>query len=606
ELLQNELPYARAPEEAAALRFKRAELHATKLQDLPGAVDLLEEVLAASPGHEGARKVLERLMGRAELRQRVAGVLQPLFEHEEAWAELAVVLQVRREAANPVQARELTARIAELQEDKLAARQAAFLTWREGLRMDPADERARDNVQRLGKLLEKWNDVAQAWEESIGLAPPGDLALRAEYLERAARIYDEKLYDPARAQGAWRRLLDLDPKNHTTAQPAAAALAALYERAEAWTDLTDILLLQAGWADDAAARKDLLLRVAQIREQKLGDAAGAVATYREVLEQEADDASALDALERLYASGSSWRDQLGILKRRVDLSHQARERRDLYWRMAEIQERELGVAAEAIDSYLAILDELPDDLQALHALGRLYEAAGRWADLREVLIRELTLCEDQPARLALMHRLATLAEDKLGRLEVAVERWQDILALEPADGKAIAGMERALADEGRKLKAAEVLEPIYHARGDLAKQVALHELLAETVSDQEVKVQRLRAAAELKEKLGDSDGAFDTYARAAKGALAGGDLPVILDALERIAADRRRQAELVELYREVGSDVLDPEAQQRIYLAVADQARGKLGDVELAREYYQRVLNAAPDHPRALAALEAL
>jgi pentatricopeptide repeat protein len=604
-LLVQELSFA-VGEEGATLRFKRAELHATKLGDLPGAVDLLQEVLAERPDHDGARRVLERLMGRAELRQRVAAILEPYFERDEAWTKLAAVLAVRREALEGTEAQEMLARIAVLQEEKLTARQAAFLTWREALRLDPADARARENVARLGTLLEKWNELAQAWEESFGLAGTGDIALRAEFLERAAAVYDERLADPARAQGAWRRLLDLDPQNLVYARPAAAALAELYERSGSFPDLVEILRLQSAWADDADGRRKLLSRIATIQEQKLSNPQAAIATYREVLEQEPEDAAALDALERLYTGGASWRDQIGILKRRVELSKNPRERRDLYWRIAEIQERELGAAAEAVDSYLAILDELPDDVPALRQLARLYEAAGRFADLREVLIRELALTDRRDLRLELLHRLAQLAEEKLGRLEVALERWQEILVLDAGDERAVAGIERALGDETLKLKAAEVLEPIWQGRGDLGKQIMLHELLAEAASDPAVRVKRLERAAELKERTGDADGAFDAWARAAHEAVGGPDLAPLCDALERLAAERRREADLVALYRDIGADVLDAGLQQRIHLQVADLARTRLGDAQTAREYYRRVLDAAPDHARALAALESL
>src|SRR5262249_28610839 len=355
---------------------------------------------------------------------------------------------------------------------------------------------------------------------------------------------------------------------------------------------------------DSASRKALLLRIARIQENNLGSSDDAIATYREVLDQDAEEGAALDALERLYSGGASWRDQIGILKRRVELSRQPKERREIYWHIAEIQERELGAAAEAIESYTAILDELPEDVPALRAIGRLYEQAGRFQDLREILIRELALTEPRDGKLELVHRLAQLAEEKLARLDIALDRGREVLTIDPNDARAIAGIERALGDEGLKLQAAEVLEPIWQARGDLAKQISLHELLADAQSDPEARVSRLRAAAELKERTGDSDGAFDTYARAARDAAGGADLGGLLDALERIAGDRRRHEDLAALYRDIGGDVLDSQLQQRMYLVIADLARPR--DAATARDYYRRVVDAAPDHPKALVALEAL
>src|SRR5262249_12452389 len=151
------------------------------------------------PRHEGARRGLELLMKRPELRQRIARVLEPLYLADEAWPKLALVLGAQRESAEGVEAAGFLQRLAVLQEEKLGARQLALQSWREALRLDPSDERTRDNVERLAILLERHTELAAAWEEAYLASNPNDLTLRGELLERAAELYEGELRDSQKA-----------------------------------------------------------------------------------------------------------------------------------------------------------------------------------------------------------------------------------------------------------------------------------------------------------------------------------------------------------------------------------------------------------------------
>ncbi|HEX4458684.1 MAG TPA: tetratricopeptide repeat protein, partial [Polyangia bacterium] len=132
DLLQRRIPFASEepglPESRAHLTFRRGELHANRLDDSVGATDLFEDALGMEPRHEGARKGLEALMKRPELRQRIAKALEPLYRTDEAWPKLALVLGAQREAAEGREAAALLAQLAELQEEKLGARQLALTT----------------------------------------------------------------------------------------------------------------------------------------------------------------------------------------------------------------------------------------------------------------------------------------------------------------------------------------------------------------------------------------------------------------------------------------------------------------------------------------------
>ncbi|HZS39705.1 MAG TPA: tetratricopeptide repeat protein, partial [Polyangia bacterium] len=368
-LLDKRVPFAGpestgTPESRAHLKVRRAELAMNRLDAHARAADLLEEALHEEPKHEGARKALETLMKRPELRQRIARALEPLYIADEAWPKLALVLGAQREAATGREAAALLQRLAELQEEKLGARQLALTTWREALRIDPADAKVRENVERLAVMLGRLGDLAAAWEEALVAAEPKDIELRGELLEKVAELYEHDLRDIEKGRAAWRRLLDLDPTHQKTARPAAAALARLYEAAESWPELIDVLHRQAEWAPRPEDRKELLFRVGRIQEELTVDPRAAIRTYREILEADAEEQGALDALERLHTAQREWPELVDVLRRRLDLEEMPNARRDLMWRVAQLTERELKDASEAIAGYHAILDEKPNDQPA--------------------------------------------------------------------------------------------------------------------------------------------------------------------------------------------------------------------------------------------------
>ncbi len=614
DLYRRALDAIDSPAERAALRVKRAELHLARLDDARGACDLYEEAVADDPKSEAARKGLEKLMARPELRLRAARLLEPLYEADQAWPRLAQTLLAQREKVEGREAVELLGRIAHLVEEKLGSRQQAFAAWREAMRLDPADAGVRIQVERLAVILDRYPELAQSFEEAEGLADPHDLSLRAELLRKAALIYDEQLGELQKARVVWRRLLDLDPTNLETAQPAAAALSRLYEADEAWSDLIEVLRKMAEWAEPGDPRKEILRKVGVIQEDLLEDTASAVATHREILDGDPEDRPALDALERLHAARGEWAELIDVLRRRVDLASDQRARRDLLWRIAELTEHKLHdgrTGTDVVAAYTALLDENPEDQPTLEALARIYAGSERASDLLETLERQLALARSARDRVALRGRIAQLLEGPLMRPDQALDRYREMLDEEPDNAAARAGLERMLSDEDLRLRAAEVLEPIYQKdaarKGDVEKLIQLSELWAEHAPDPRERIARLRRIAELREGQ-QPDGrkaAFDALSRAARVAVGESELPSLLDKLEKLAGQAGLRAELIALYRELGADILDATVQERVYLTVASESRA-LGDRMTAREYFRRVLDASPEHARALDALESL
>ncbi|MEZ4402162.1 MAG: tetratricopeptide repeat protein [Kofleriaceae bacterium] len=592
------------PAEHTALRFRRAELAARHLDDPAGAVDLLEEVVAAQPGHADGRELLEELLAKPALRQRIARMLEPLYLRDQLWKDLASVLRVQREAATGPEAAHLLARAATIEERELEVGRAAFDTWAQALAADPGAPDPRAAILRLAATYDRWHDAATVFE-AAAVAAGDDLVVAAPLRLHVAEIRDLSLGDNVRAIEAYQALLALDPGDIERAGPTLAALARLLEEEERWAELRDVLARQAELAPaDRVAR---LARVAELDETKLGRPDRAIDVWREVLADEPDHAAAVANLDRLFQAHDRWRDLAGLVRHTLDRTPAPAGKVAALRRLAEIHEVMLAEPAEAIVANLEILDHVPDDTGALDELARQYREAGRPADQLDVLERRLEVADARADadRISRRTELARLLATELHRPTDALERWAEILAVEPDHAEALAAVRTAFDDAALGPRAAAILEPLYEATG---RDRELCGLLATTAGRDATTRERVRLwtriAAIQEQRLGDRAAAFDASVAALQAAVAEPELPDVIAQVDRLAGDLEREAELVAIYRSVADDVLDGTIQRRLYLDIADLAQAAQGDLELARTYYQRVLESQADDARALGALE--
>jgi tetratricopeptide (TPR) repeat protein len=597
--------------EVPELEFRRAELRASHLDDVGGALDLLEAIVKSAPSHEGARRLLERLLAVAAVRQRVARMLAPIYESSGAWARLVAILEVQREAVEGAAAAALLARCADLQENRLQARTVALATWRQVLAADPENADALPQIERLAAALEKFSELVDVYQELAFKRDAGDVAGRADLLSRAARLYAGRLGNRRAAIDVWKLALAVAPNDVEIAAPAAAALEALYTETGDVAGLVKILRMQVGWAG-GKERKQLLYRIAGLEEKSLGDTDAAVATLRNILEIDPQEREAIDALDRIFEAGAQHRQRIEILRKRIDLAGDATARQELWRRVASLLERDVGDVDEAIAACVSILDENPEDGQALETLARLYERQGRHRDRLEILERRLALvgADRQRAaeRLALERQIAALLEGPLGDPTGALERWREVLGEAPADADAVAALERFLVpatDGGLRLGAAQALEPVYEAAGRFAELAAVVRVYVESQTDARTRLEQLMRLAEIEERrLGDPETARATTARAIRDALAEPELGALLDTYERLAGPTRA-AEVTAFYRDIAPDVLDDAIKLRLDRAIADAALHQ-GDRAAATDYLRRILDRVPDDAQALGALESV
>ena len=641
ELLERRLRFA--PEgEVSELEMRRAESRFERFGDVDGAIDILASIVKSKPGHAAARRLLEKALGLPEHRLRAAQVLEPLYEGASAWKPLAFVLEVQAQpqAAGPggggaglpssaqtasatratlgVDGRSTTTllgRLAGLYETRLDDPPQALATWRRVLALDSGNAQALGEVERLAAKLLRWTDLVDVYQEIAFRRDGADLAGRAELLSRAARLHSERLGNRRAAIDAWKLVVNLDPENPVTTRPALEALETLYVETSNTPALIKILRQRAEWAEPLAARTALLFRIADLEENGIADLDAAVATLRAVLELDPSSSVALDDLERIFEKSGQARARVEILRRRIDLSGEVGQRRELWRRISQIFDRDVGDLNEAISANLAILDESPEDVGALDALAELYGRQDRHAARLEILERRLALStrrdganrQEQNERVQTLRRIAELLSGPLGSPAEALGRWRELLGLAPSDPGALAALEQLLTAEGGepslRLAAAQALESTYASAGRFAELGTVLRIYVEAEEDARARIPIWERLAHLEEEqLGDPAAAFEAYGAAVRDALAEPQLPALLDAYERLATPERVPV-VIDLYRAISPDLYDEVIRQRLDCWIAEGALA-IGDRALAADRYRRVLERAPDDLAAMEALE--
>ncbi len=597
-------------DEAFELKLRLAKLQLDLLQP-DKAMGHVEDVLRERVGDYEARELAERMLAIGELRPRAARALETVYEARDEVRDLVRVLAIRIESLTTPEVaderRELLRRIAMLRDDRLHDDQGALDALAELVPMDPLDADARTRLLEIGRRVSAHERVADVLAKSAEKA--NTAVAKGEILTAVARIYEDLLADPARAESTYRLILKLDENDAELVLPAAKALERIYVASSESMKLAEMLRLQVHHEQDGAIRRELFGRLGTLSQSVLNDEAGAIAAWRSRVEESPDDAEALAALDRLYESAGRYRELVSVLQRRRDGSADAELRRSLMTREAETLWKKLDSVPEAIDAYQALVAEFGPSRDSLTALEALFGSARRWEELSDTYERHLDLCDTDDERLEILAKLGDIKREHLADDNGAIEIYRRALSLRTTHDASRAALGKLLEapDNATRREAALILKPIFQAEGNNERLLTTQLIEVDTTEDPMEKLNGLEAAMRVAEgPLSDPERAFGLAERAVRSAVGHSDLVPWFTHLERLASATSRQAEYVKLLCDVVPEIFDGDVQLIVTLKIADLARHKLADRELARTYYKKALELRSEDKQALTALESL
>ncbi len=609
ELLRGNLDRAEG-QERIDLMLRLGELYETRLSEPGDAVDQYEGVLAEQPHQLRAQEALSRLLGVETQRQRIAAILEPLYEKQGAYRDLASVLEIQLEDRERERsaAADLLLRIGELYEHKTRDMDAAFAAYARAVEAEPGHDAARQALARVASSRETFRrQRAQVLQRALdGLKD--EIVLQVDLLLELASLLDQYLGDKDGAERAYERLIEIDPDNHDAVLVAARALEAIHLAKQDHGRLANDLKLQIEIETDSALRGQLLVRLAELCESTLDAPDEAIAAHKKRLEIDPGDIDALRALERLYERTEHWAELVDTLRAHADHSTEEAQRRALARRAASLRDERLKDVDGAIAGYNEVLQSFGPDRDTLRAVGALYERTERYADLLETLLQEEGLTEDAAARAQLQFRMAELMRLHTGDIERALDCYDAVLTFEPGHAASLAALDSLMNDttSEHRLEAARLAAPRYEASGSFEQLLGVLEV-QQDASDPTDKLIALRRAAEVADLgLRDSGRAFSYMARALRVAAGEPALHELLPELDRLAESSGRFGDYVALLREIVPEVYDGELRPEIQRRIARAARARLQDSAAALEHYGKLLEDLPEDAEALDAVEAL
>ncbi|MCG8419243.1 MAG: hypothetical protein MJE77_15015 [Proteobacteria bacterium] len=574
-----------APEsERADLLRELAEIYRGALNRPHDAIDALLRLRELVPEDIGVLRELADLYGTVGRWSKVIEMLNRVSEIAEGSSD----------------ARDALRRIAQIYEKELELPDRAIVAYSQLIALWPDDTEAHAALDKLYVEHARWHELAEILRRRAALTR--DPETRALLLRRRADVLLNRLAAAEEAAAALRHARTLNPDAPGLADELVAALIAARREREAAAVLETRIAAQleaqgsaesdefysgaeqgAGVGDTAA----LMIRLAQLKAEHLGDPVGAKTTLHNALELVPDHPTALAVLAKLVEAEEDPRTYAEARLREAEALSDVDAKVDALMKAGVTLRDRCGDIEAARGAFEEVLRVRPYHSDATWALAGLVEQGGDPDQAAQVLktrLEDQTLDSAEKARI--MTQLAALARQ--AGVDAAAERYL-IEALEAAPNHL----------------------PAIIARADLLSELDRFEALAAFLSQALPRASEAPTAilAELHrrlaiayERLGRDDDAYQTLLSADQ--LHRGHLLVKLALGEnRYRARRWREAalHLSALAMHVDARNHPAEVAEGLYHAALAEIRSLRP--EKAKSLYERAIDLKPNFTPALHAL---
>ncbi len=529
---------------------------------------------------------LDRLYGRLGETKSLAGVLERRASME----------------ADPQVQSELEFRLASLQIKEFGERPKGLATLRSALERVPDHGPSREAVESLledealfqeafetlesvYRTLGKSTELGNLYEKRVGRARDAHERTRARL--ELARVLDEQVHDPARAQRAIEAALEDDVAD----ADVLAELERLAPVTNGFAEAANALARALGAARDvpSATRSELWTRLAGWRRDKLSDAKGAEEAFVEAQKLEPESIDIIKHIEDLQRAPGRERDLVGTLRARAKIEGEPDTKRQLLREAKSLAEGVLADGALVEQVLRDLLAEDDGDLWAIEELTKVREAASAWDEVATLLLRRAELEADGALITQLRHRAATVIREKLNDANRATKLYEEIFDADAGDAAA-----------------SQALRELYGAAKKTKDLVRLLERLIDVAESEEQRSTLRVELARVKDASGDTRDAIETLRaileenRGHKEAIL-----ALSELLEKSGMDEEL-AELLNGQIEGAKERGDVESELALQVRLGEVFETRLKDVGRALETYEAVLARDGAHRQALDAIARL
>lgn len=587
-VLQAQIESTQNVKEKTHLLFRMGDVCEDRLGDDDAAFEAYQEVHFLQPDNTDKDQHLWRLCEKGAHRLEIADLLEPLFVDRLDWQSLHRLLELKLlDTTDSMDRSSLLRRLAELNIERLDRPVEAMGWFGQALAIDPADDFVLGQLETLADLTDEWNLLVELELRGSEAADEDDRKI--EIWHKAAVVCRDRLLDGDRAESLLTQILGLDEEN----QGALAALDAMYEGAERWTDLMQILSRRIAVADYEDDQVRMLARLGELWRDRLDNWDEAIQAYGRILDLDETHLGALRALAAMYEVREEWLNLYDVFRKLVLVVTEEDERVELLERMAGIAEQQLGRPGEAIELWEEVLVNRPESRAALLEMERLLEGESKWEPLVDAFERELGLLGelDGDRKVWLHRRLGQLWRDTLEDSLRAQSHWEAVLDPESGDLEALVALRAIYRESGAMEALVDIVERL--VLSDAFAGDELRDLWIELAELRGDVMGQPAQAIEAWERVAELDPAHDQA----------------LDSLERLYTDQGRWADTVTvLQRKAGR--LDAEGSEAeatdLLMRVAGIQVEQLTDPQAAMATLSTVLERDPAHLDASMQLERL
>jgi tetratricopeptide (TPR) repeat protein len=363
--------------------------------------------------------------------------LEAIYTRMNREVDLLRVLERKTSALEGPQRAELFGRIAEIRERRGDA-DASLAALKEAFLADPANRNTFTALERLCYKRERWTDVMQLYDSAIALIENGQSrAYRlGDLYARRGQIQLQYLGLSTDAAASYLRVIELDPDNDT----ALKFLESIYSQQGDWAGLIRAYEKRADLTADDDRRLETLRRAARVAAAKRKDQAEAARIYERILEVDAADGEALDALEKYHEKTGDWEKLVTVLTMRLATAGAGDAAVGMLTRIAQICEEGMRDENRAIDHYRRILEIAPGNKDALDALGRIYESTEKWAEFVDITRRQIRVTTDRAVKALLYFKCGSVMESKFGKEDDAIRYYDAAIKTSPSCLPAVHGL----------------------------------------------------------------------------------------------------------------------------------------------------------------------
>jgi tetratricopeptide (TPR) repeat protein len=404
---------ARVFREQADIPHSATELYARVLLDHDTGDS--ERLLAA-------RQLRELLTSPAQAGQRL-DVLEKLSVLE---PEIAAQSEVLREAAQLA--------------ERLGDDERSLRLWNECLERNAEDKLALDWRIDILKRIERWSQLLDAYRARTEQSSD-EVEGRSDWVS-IAKLYDEKLGDPARAIQTWRHIEKQFARNEQTVD----ALYDLCFGTERWREASELLDGAAEEAESNDRKTELLARLGDVLRVNLGDPQQALTEYQRglallpnstrcregviaLIDTAAVREAAAETLAGAYRTCQEWQAILDMLETRLDAASSGDAKQAILTEAAEISELRIDAPAQALEHVQRAFSIAPTPTLEGELL-RLADNTDDWGAAISGYQRALRHCADAERTTELLVEQGRLQEERLGDWTEALTAYRRVVELD--------------------------------------------------------------------------------------------------------------------------------------------------------------------------------